>query len=132
MTEAQVGEELLAWKSLNLRGLNVATAPAPRRKVQVGETSLAGLFAASPSTRPVASTCATSSKASRKPAPAAGSHGCGVSSGCASGLGCIGPAARANRGARPAGTRGAVWPMSLVNGKVLFSDFSSNRITRPT
>ena len=45
MTEAQVGEELLAWKSLNLRGLNVATAPGTAPKVQVGETSLQDFFA---------------------------------------------------------------------------------------
>src|SRR3989344_5765139 len=37
-TEAQVGEELLAWKSLNLRGLAVATAPGtpPPRHSRIG------------------------------------------------------------------------------------------------
>ncbi|WP_233250739.1 DUF748 domain-containing protein, partial [Acidovorax sp. HMWF018] len=44
-TEAQVGEELLAWKSLNLRGLAVATAPGTAPRVEVKETSLMDFFA---------------------------------------------------------------------------------------
>ena len=44
-TEAQVGEELLAWKSLNLRGLAVAIAPAAAPRVEVKETSLVDFFA---------------------------------------------------------------------------------------
>ena len=45
LTEAQVGEELLAWKSLNLRGLAVATAPGTAPRVEVKETSLVDFFA---------------------------------------------------------------------------------------
>ena len=44
-TAAQVGEELLAWKSLGLRGLSVALAPNTAPRVEVKETSLADFFA---------------------------------------------------------------------------------------
>ncbi|MFT4241290.1 MAG: DUF748 domain-containing protein [Acidovorax sp.] len=44
-TEAQVGEELLSWKSLNLRGIAVATAPGAAPRVEVAETALADFFA---------------------------------------------------------------------------------------
>ena len=44
-TAAQVGEELLAWKSLGLRGLSVAMAPNTAPRVEVKETSLADFYA---------------------------------------------------------------------------------------
>jgi hypothetical protein len=44
-TADQVGEELLAWKSLGLRGLSVALAPDTAPRVEVKETSLADFFA---------------------------------------------------------------------------------------
>ncbi|MBU4422217.1 MAG: DUF748 domain-containing protein [Gammaproteobacteria bacterium] len=44
-TAEQVGEELLAWKSLGLRGLSVALAPNTAPRVEVKETSLADFYA---------------------------------------------------------------------------------------
>lgn len=44
-TEAQVGEELLSWKSLSLRGIAVTTAPNTAPRVDVAETGLANFFA---------------------------------------------------------------------------------------
>ena len=122
MTEAQVGEELLAWKSLNLRGLNVATAPGTAPKVQVGETSLQDFFAritineagrinlrdivkGEPQTPPVTAATAAASA----PAPAASA---------ASATQPVQTAAR-----DPLAPVVQFGPMSLVNGKVLFSDF---------
>ena len=122
MTEAQVGEELLAWKSLNLRGLSVATAPGTAPKVQVGETSLQDFFAritineagrinlrdivkGEPQTPPVTAATAAASA----PAPAASA---------ASATQPVQTAAR-----DPLAPVVQFGPMSLVNGKVLFSDF---------
>ncbi|WP_288486551.1 DUF748 domain-containing protein [uncultured Acidovorax sp.] len=122
MTEAQVGEELLAWKSLNLRGLNVATAPGTAPKVQVGETSLQDFFAritineagrinlrdivkGEPQTPPAPAATAAASA----PAPAASA---------ASAPQPVQTAAR-----DPLAPVVQFGPMSLVNGKVLFSDF---------
>lgn len=122
MTEAQVGEELLAWKSLNLRGLNVATAPGTAPKVQVGETSLQDFFAritineagrinlrdivkGEPQTPPAQAAMAAASA----PAPAASAASAPLS---------VQTAAR-----DPLAPVVQFGPMSLVNGKVLFSDF---------
>ena len=122
MTEAQVGEELLAWKSLNLRGLNVATAPGTAPKVQVGETSLQDFFAritineagrinlrdivkGEPQTPPVTAATAAASA----PVPSASA---------ASATQPVQTAAR-----DPLAPVVQIGPMSLVNGKVLFSDF---------
>lgn len=122
MTEAQVGEELLAWKSLNLRRLSVATAPGTAPKVQVGETSLQDFFAritineagrinlrdivkGEPQTPPVTAATAAASA----PAPAASA---------ASATQPVHTAAR-----DPLAPVVQFGPMSLVNGKVLFSDF---------
>ncbi|HRM83627.1 MAG TPA: DUF748 domain-containing protein, partial [Acidovorax temperans] len=120
MTEAQVGEELLAWKSLNLRGLNVATAPGTAPKVQVGETSLQDFFAritineagrinlrdivkGEPQTPPVTAATAAASA----PVPSASA---------ASATQPVQTAAR-----DPLAPVVQFGPMSLVNGKVLFS-----------
>lgn len=122
MTEAQVGEELLAWKSLNLRGLNVATAPGTAPKVQVGETSLQDFFAritineagrinlrdivkGEPQTPPAPAAMAAASA----PVPVASA---------ASAPQPVQTAAR-----DPLAPVVQFGPMSLVNGKVLFSDF---------
>lgn len=122
MTEAQVGEELLAWKSLNLRGLNVATAPGTAPKVQVGETSLQDFFAritineagrinlrdivkGEPQTPPAPAATAAASA----PVPSASA---------ASATQPVHTAAR-----DPLAPVVQFGPMSLVNGKVLFSDF---------
>ncbi|PIF27543.1 uncharacterized protein DUF748 [Acidovorax sp. 56] len=126
LTEAQVGEELLAWKSLNLRGLSVATAPGTAPKVQVSETSLQDFFARitineagrinlrdivkgdaeATATAPATTASATAASA---PAPAASA---------ASAPQPVQTAAR-----DPLAPVVQFGPVSLVNGKVLFSDF---------
>lgn len=131
-TEAQVGEELLAWKSLNLRGLSVATAPGTAPHVEVKETSLVDFFAritineagrinlsdiaktpaeasaanatanAAPGATPAAATATATTPAPATPASAA-------------------PPLVAQ--ADPLAPVVIFGPVSLVNGKVLFSDF---------
>ncbi|MBU1354859.1 MAG: DUF748 domain-containing protein [Gammaproteobacteria bacterium] len=126
-TEAQVGEELLAWKSLSLRGLAVATAPGTAPRVEIKETSLVDFFAritvneagrinlsdiaktpaeaqAANAASPNANT-APNTRAAAASAPAA----------------TAAPAAVAQ--ANPLAPVVVFGPVSLVNGKVLFSDF---------
>ncbi len=119
MTEAQVGEELLAWKSLNLRGLNVATAPGTAPKVQVGETSLQDFFAR-----------ITINEAGRinlrdivkgEPQTPAATAAASAPSPAASAASATQPVQTAARD--PLAPVVQFGPMSLVNGKVLFSDF---------
>ncbi len=126
LTEAQVGEEMLAWKSLNLRGLSVATAPGTAPKVQVSETSLLDFFARitinetghinlrdivkgeaeATATAPATTVSTTAASA---PVPAASA---------ASAAQPVQAAAR-----DPLAPVVQFGPVSLVNGKVLFSDF---------
>ncbi|MFN7153973.1 MAG: DUF748 domain-containing protein [Acidovorax sp.] len=123
-TEAQVGEELLAWKSLNLRGLSVATAPGTAPRVEVKETSLVDFFARvtineagrinlsdiakTPAEAQAANAASANAPAvpPAKAAPAASA-----------------PAAAAVAQADPLAPVVVFGPVSLVNGKVLFSDF---------
>ena len=154
-TEAQVGEELLAWKSLNLRGLSVATAPNTAPRVEVKETSLVDFFArvtinesgrinlsdlaktpaeasaanakskalgtaqavaAAPTPTPTSTSTSTStSTASAASAPATATSSTATSSTASS------PTAVAK--ADPLAPVVVFGPVSLVNGKVLFSDF---------
>lgn len=122
LTEAQVGEELLAWKSLNLRGLSVATAPGTAPKVQVSETSLQDFFARITineagriNLRDIvkgdaeATATAPATTAASAPAPAA------------SAAPAPQPVQTAARD--PLAPVVQFGPVSLVNGKVLFSDF---------
>ena len=127
-TASQVGEELLAWKSLGLRGLNVKLAPDTAPRVEVKETSLADFYArlsidetghinlnqlvktpgqaAIPPTA-AAETVAPTNAAQAQAAPTA-------------------PAATVTAQAAAPDPLAPVLqfgPMSLVNGKVLFSDF---------
>ncbi|BEU98049.1 DUF748 domain-containing protein [Acidovorax sp. DW039] len=139
LTEAQVGEELLAWKSLNLRGLNVATAPGSAPKVRVNETSLLDFFAritineagrinlrdivkgdtpAEPLPTSTVAAEQTAQAAKTQPVSAASSTSAASS---ASAPQPPQPAAVATRD--PLAPVVEFGPISLVNGKVLFSDF---------
>jgi len=119
-TASQVGQELLAWKSLGLRGLNVALAPESAPRVQVRETHLADFYArvsidetgrinldqlvkkpGQPGA-PAGTTAATSAQA---PASAAA------------------PAVAQAAARDPLAPVLQFGPMALVNGKVLFSDY---------
>lgn len=118
-------EELLAWKALNLRGVQLALAPGQPMQLAVGETVLSDYFArliiseqgrinlqglikdeAAPSTPGVTPTASLAMAGDAGPAA-------GVAVATA-----VSPAA-ASEGGRPDIRFG---PISLVNGRVLFSD----------
>jgi uncharacterized protein involved in outer membrane biogenesis len=122
-TEAQVGEELLAWKNLSLRGVELATAPGTAPRLSVKETSLADFFARitineagrinlgdiakTPAEAQAANAASAAKSTPPAPVPAAS-------------------AASAAVAAAPPDPLAPVvqfGPVSLVNGKVLFSDF---------
>lgn len=122
-TEAQVGEELLAWKSLNLRGLALATAPGTAPRIEVKETSLADFFARitineagrinlgdiakTPAEAQAANAASAAKSVPPTPVPAASTASAAV----------------AAVSADPLAPVVQFGPVSLVNGKVLFSDF---------
>ena len=128
-TEAQVGEELLAWKSLNLRGLAVAIAPAAAPRVEVKETSLVDFFAritvneagrinlGDIAKTPEEARAANAASATANTASAATPPQAAAPASAASAP----PAAVAQ--ANPLAPVVQFGPVSLVNGKVLFSDF---------
>ena len=122
-TAAQVGEELLSWKSLGLRGLSVALAPHTAPRVEVKETSLADFYARvtiNENGRINLSDIAKSPAQVNNPAPPAPVTPA--------------PETPANATAQastplpqlapdPLAPVVVFGPVSLVNGKVLFSDF---------
>ena len=129
-TEAQVGEELLAWKSLNLRGLAVAIAPAAAPRVEVKETSLVDFFArvtvnevgrinlSDIAKTPEEARAANAASASANTPPA--------STAAAPAATAAAPAASASAAVAQANPLAPVvlfGPVSLVNGRVAFSDF---------
>ncbi len=109
-------EDLLAWKALNLRGVDVAVEPAKAMAIEVKETVITDFFARvivlpdgrinlqdlvrKPATPPVVTPVATF------PVPVSTAQ-------------AAAPALAANSGLEPVIRFG---PMSLINGKVLFSD----------
>lgn len=129
-TEAQVGEELLAWKSLNLRGLSVATAPGTAPRVEVKETSLVDFFAritineagrinlSDIAKTPAEAQAANAASAN---APAAAQTAAAPAASAPAATASSAPAAVAQ--ADPLAPVVVFGPVSLVNGKVLFSDF---------
>jgi len=135
-TEAQVGEELLAWKSLNLRGLSVATAPGTAPRVEVKETSLVDFFARITVNEAgrINLTDIAKTPAEAQAANAASAANAATTAGAAASAPGAPPAATVTAAAStPASAAVAkadplapvvqFGPVSLVNGKVLFSDF---------
>ncbi|WP_298214940.1 DUF748 domain-containing protein [Acidovorax sp.] len=130
-TEAQVGEELLAWKSLNLRGLAVATAPGTAPRVEVKETSLVDFFARvtinesgrinlgdiAKTPDEVRAANAASANAAKAPASASATGNTQAAAAPAA------PASAAVAQANPLAPVVQFGPVSLVNGRVAFSDF---------
>jgi len=126
-TAAQVGEELLAWKSLGLRGLAVALAPNTAPRVEVKETSLADFFARvtinengrinlsdiAKSPAEVSHQAPAADTAS--PAPSAPADATASASAPLPAVTAIPP--------DPLAPVVVFGPVSLVNGKVLFSDY---------
>ncbi len=129
-TEAQVGEELLAWKSLSLRGLAVATAPGAAPRVEVKETSLVDFFARvtvnevgrinlsdiAKTPEEARAANAASASANTPPASTAAAPAATAAASAASA-----PAAVAQ--VNPLAPVVQFGPVSLVNGRVAFSDF---------
>lgn len=124
-TASQVGQELLAWKGLGLRGLRVALAPGAAPRVEVKETSLSDFYArltidetgrinldqlvkapggATPGAPAPGGTVPTAPAAAAAPAPATAA---------------VAPSAAPD----PLAPVLQFGPVSLVNGKVLFSDY---------
>ena len=143
-TAAQVGEELLAWKSLNLRGLSVATAPGTAPRVQVKETSLVDFFARvtineagrinlsdiakSPAQAQAANAASANANANASGnANTKSSAGADASTAFTSSTSPIAvasaPAVAAVSPPNPLAPVVVSGPVNLVNGKVLFSDF---------
>ena len=145
-TEAQVGEELLAWKSLNLRGLSVATAPGTAPRVEVKETSLVDFFAritineagrinlsdiaktpAEASAANAASEATATVAAASMPGTSTSTQASASASGATAAPSALAPASAASATTvapvDPLAPVVVFGPVSLVNGKVLFSDF---------
>ena len=106
-----ISEELLSWKALSLRGLEIAMAPGAMTRVNVRETALADFYARvtiNPDGR-----INLQDLVRREPGPAAQPEGQAVAA----------PAKSAKPVAEgpPADIR--FGPISLVNGRVLFSDY---------
>ena len=125
-TASQVGEELLAWKSLGLRGLTVKLAPDTAPRVEVKETSLADFYArlsidetgrinldqlvktpGQAAIPPAAEAVAPTNAAPAQATPAAPAA----------------PVTAQTAAPDPLAPVLQFGPMSLVNGKVLFSDY---------
>lgn len=132
-TEAQVGEELLAWKSLNLRGLAVATAPGTAPRVEVKETSLVDFFArvtvnevgrinlSDIAKTPEEARAANAASASANTSSSAAAASTQAAASAAPATPVSAPAAVAQ--ANPLAPVVQFGPVSLVNGRVAFSDF---------
>ncbi len=122
-TASQVGEQLLAWKSLGLRGLQVALAPDTAPQVEVKETSLTDFYARLSIDETgrinldqlvkTPGQSATPSAAEAAAAPNATSPQAATSA----------PAVAQATAPDPLAPVLKFGPVSLVNGKVLFSDY---------
>lgn len=119
-TKAQVGEELLAWKSLTLRGLAVASAPGTAPRVEVQETSLADFFARITINEAGRINLADLAKTPAE-AQAANSAAANAQNASAPETGRAAPTAAATPD--PLAPVLRFGPVSLVNGRVAFSDF---------
>lgn len=126
-TEAQVGEELLAWKSLNLRGLSVATAPGTAPRVEVKETSLVDFFARITVNEAgrinLSDIAKTPAEAQAANAAAAATTAAAPAASAPASAASTASAAAAVAQSNPLAPVVVFGPVSLVNGKVLFSDF---------
>ena len=119
-------EELLAWKALNLRGLQLALAPGQPLRLQVAETALTDWYARIA----IDATGRINLQDLLKPAP--GAPGAPVAAAPAAApaappAATVATAAAPNAPAAPATAAGPApdlrfGPMALVNGRVLFSD----------
>ena len=116
-----LGEELLSWKALNVPGIDFSMAPGTATKVQVREAALSDFYArliVSPQGRlnlqdlgQTAAPAADGTKPATAAASAAAPASSAVAAASATSTASAGPAAIIQMG-----------PISLVNGRVLFSD----------
>lgn len=115
-------EDLLAWKALNLRGFHVALDPAKATRVEVKETVLTDFFArliVMPDGRINLQDLVKS-----KETPVAGGAAVPAASAASAPAAAV-PVANANSAQASAATPPPIvsfGPISLINGKVLFSD----------
>lgn len=112
--DLSVGEELLSWKALSLRGLKVALVPGRATRVAVAETALSDFYA-----RVIISESGRINLQDlMKPAEAVAAPADAASAAPAATV------ASAPASAEPAALAPVIemGPVSLVNGKVLFSD----------
>ncbi|EER57853.1 protein of unknown function DUF748, partial [Acidovorax delafieldii 2AN] len=123
-TAEQVGEELLAWKSLGLRGLAVSLAPDTPPRVEVKETSLADFYARVTinengrlNLSDIAKSPAQVSNPPAAPVPASPAPSAPVDATASASTTLPTPPPD------PLAPVVQFGPVSLVNGKVLFSDF---------
>ena len=120
----QIAEELLNWKSLSVRGIDLALAPGTAPRLSVTETTLGDFFArviVHESGRInlqnlVKSTAAAAAPQAGASAPAASAQ---VAQVAQVAVAASAPVAAAPTGLEPVITIG---PVGLINGKVFFSD----------
>jgi hypothetical protein len=123
----QIAEELLAWKSLSLRGIDLALAPGAAPRLSITETTLGDFFARIiiQETGRINLQNLVKSEAAAAP-PVAGASAAAASTPPASaGLAQAAPAASAPVvAAAPTGLEPviSIGPVGLINGKVFFSD----------
>ena len=123
----KIAEELLNWKSLNLRGLELAISPGTATSVAVKETTLSDFFArviVHEDGRINLQDLVKSEPPPEAPAPAAGAASpvaVAVAASASPGASAAGQTANAARQSTPDPVI-TIGPIGLVNGKVLFSD----------
>lgn len=121
-----LGEELLSWKALNVPGIEFSMSPGTATKVQVREAALSDFYArliVSPDGR--LNLQDLSKPANAAPANTADAAGAADAAKPAAVAAAPAPAATAPAAAQTAAAPAAViqmGPISLVNGRVLFSD----------
>ncbi|MEO7241529.1 MAG: DUF748 domain-containing protein [Variovorax sp.] len=112
---ATFGEELLNWKTLNLRGLKVALAPGQAPAIGVSETALSDFFARIILFPDGRLNLQGLVKSDAAPAPSAASEP-------DRSIAAAGRAATANTAGTAAKAVIDIGPVSLVNGRIYFSD----------
>jgi hypothetical protein len=110
--DAPVGEELLSWKALSLRGLSVALAPGQAPRVAVAETALSDFYARLIINESGRINLQDIVKPAQVPVPVAAASTPPVTA--------TGAAASAEPAAAPPVIE--MGPVSLVNGRIQFSD----------
>ena len=124
----RIAEELLNWKALSLRGIDLALAPGAAPRVSITETTLADFFArviVQETGRINLQNLVRSEPEAAAPVPAASAPVASVPAAAATSVAQTAPAASAPVvAAAPTGLEPVITigPVGLINGKVFFSD----------